>query len=287
MRGIRIGLAGANTIEPSQMRAPEFFSANMKTLCRPILRGNAIMKKVWLPIRFLIIATAAVGLCGAVQAPEGNRSAAGPDPAASENSPIKTAEMITPFQKRTPRYKIAPADSFDVSFELSPEFNQTVTVQPDGFITLRGIGELHAAGQTVPELTETLRHSYTKILNDPLISVVLKDFEKPYFIADGQVGKPGKYELRGETTVTQAVAMAGGFLESSKHSQVLLFRRIDDQWTEAKILNVKKMEKSGNLSEDLFLHPGDMLFVPKNTMSKIQKFIPSSSIGGFVPLKVP
>jgi polysaccharide export outer membrane protein len=268
------------------MLAPSAFQPTAKTCCWLILRGNAIMKKVWLPIRFLIIAMAAASLCGAMPAQEGNTSAAGPDPAASGNSP-KTAETIMPFQKRTPRYKIAPADSFDVSFELSPEFNQTVTVQPDGFITLRGIGELHAAGQTVPELTETLRHSYTKILNDPLISVVLKDFERPYFVADGQVGKPGKYELRGETTVTQAVAMAGGFLESSKHSQVLLFRRIDDQWTEAKILNVKKMEKSGNLSEDLFLHPGDMLFVPKNTMSKIQKFIPSSSIGGFVPLKVP
>jgi polysaccharide export outer membrane protein len=118
-----------------------------------------------------------------------------------------------------------------------------------------------------------------------MISVLLKDFEKPYFVADGQVGKPGKYELRGQTTITQAIAVAGGFTEASKHSQVLLFRRVDDQWTEAKIINVKKMEKSGSLKEDPFLHPGDMLFVPKNTMSKIQKFIPTGSVGAFVPLR--
>src|ERR1700751_4585011 len=93
------------------------------------------------------------------------------------------------FQTRYPRYKLRPGDAFEISFELSPEFNQSVTVQPDGFITLRGIGDVHVAEQDVPQLTATLRTAYSKILHDPLISIVLKDFEKPYFIADGQVGR--------------------------------------------------------------------------------------------------
>lgn len=186
------------------------------------------------------------------------------------------------FQTRTPRYKIAPGDAFDLSFELSPEFNQTgVAVQPDGYVTLRGIGDLKVQGQTVPELTKTLRTAYSKILNDPILTVILKDFEKPYFVADGQVGKPGKYDLRGDVTLTQAIAIAGGFTDASRHSQVLLFRRVSDQWMEAKVINVKKMEKEGNLKEDPLLHPGDMLFVPKNTMSKIDKFFPSASMGTF------
>jgi len=149
----------------------------------------------------------------------------------------------------------------------------------------RGIGAMHVASKKVPELSETLGQAFGKILNDPQISVILKDFEKPYFVADGQVGKPGKYELRGETTVTQAIAEAGGFTEASKHSQVVLFRRVDDHWTEARILNLKKMEKSRNLTEDALLHPGDMLFVPKNTFSKIQKFIPNASVGSFIPIQ--
>ena len=200
------------------------------------------------------------------------------------NAPVATpaAASDPQFQSRTSRYKIAPGDTFDVSFELSPEFNQTaVAVQPDGFVTLRSIGDIKVQGQTVPELTQTLRAAYSKILNDPLISVSLKDFEKPYFIADGQLGKPGKYDLRGDITLTQAVAIAGGFTDASKHSQVLLFRRVSDQWMEAKIINVKAMEKAGNLKEDPLLHPGDMLFVPKNTMSKIDKFFPSASMGTF------
>jgi polysaccharide export outer membrane protein len=169
-----------------------------------------------------------------------------------------------------------------VNFDLSPEFNQSVTVQPDGFVTMRGLGDLQVQDQTVPQLTETLRTAYGKILHDPIISVLLKDFEKPYFIADGQVGKPGKYDLRGDTTLTQAIAIAGGFTDASKHSQVLLFRRVSDQWTEAKIINVKKMEKEGILNEDPFLHPGDMLFVPKNTLSKISKYIPNANMGTYV-----
>ena len=206
--------------------------------------------------------------------------------AVSDAIPAKSASTgDAQFQSRASRYKIAPGDSFDLNFELSPEFNQTgVAVQPEGFVTLRGIGDIQVKGQTVPELTQTLRTAYGKILNDPIISVSLKDFEKPYFVADGQVGKPGKYDLRGEVTLTQAIAIAGGFTDASRHSQVLLFRRVSDQWMEAKIINVKKMEKAGNLKEDPTLHPGDMLFVPKNTMSKIDKFFPSASMGTFFPI---
>jgi polysaccharide biosynthesis/export protein len=193
----------------------------------------------------------------------------------------KPADSVDSFHERYPRYKLRSGDVFDISFELSPEFNQTVSVQPDGFITLRGVGDVHIAGETVPELTTTLRGAYAKILHDPLISITLKDFEKPYFIADGQVGKPGKYELRGDTTLTEAIAMAGGFQDSAKHSQVLLFRRVSDQWTSAQLINVKKMESEKNLKEDPLLHPGDMVFVPKNRISKIKPFLPTSSVGSF------
>lgn len=196
-------------------------------------------------------------------------------------NPVSTTDKS--FADRYPRYKLQPGDSFDVAFELSPEFNQTVTVQPDGFITLRGIGEVQVKGETVPELTATLRSSYSKILNDPLINVVLKDFEKPYFIADGQVAKPGKYDLRGDTTLTQAIAMAGGFLDTAKHSRVVLYRKAPDGWYAAEVIDVKKMEKQANLHEDRQLHPGDMLFVPKNSFSKVRAFVPVPNVGAFHP----
>lgn len=207
-----------------------------------------------------------------------------PKPADTPKSTTSSPE----FKDRSPRYRIEPGDTFDVTFDLSPEFNQTaVAVQPDGFVTLRSVGDIKVAGQTVPELTQTLKTAYSKILNDPIISVVLKDFEKPYFVAGGQVAKPGKYEMHGDVTVAQAIEIAGGFQSSAKHSKVYLFRRVDDQWTEAKLINVKAMEKKGDLREDAFLHPGDMVFVPKNTYSKIDRFIPNLSMGTYLPIQVP
>jgi polysaccharide export outer membrane protein len=237
-------------------------------------------------VGLLLVMAAATSVCLA----QGNSkvssqlpaSAAGPETKAVMSENAGNASVGSSFNQRYARYKLEFGDQFDVSFELSPEFNQTVTVQPDGYITLRGAGDVRVVGQTVPQLTETLKQAYGKILKDPVISVVLKDFEKPYFIADGQVGKPGKYELRGETTLTQGIAIAGGFNDAAKHSQVLLFRRVDSDWVSAKIINVKEMEKKGDLHEDPYLHPGDMLFVPKNRLSKIKPFLPTASMGTFL-----
>jgi len=183
------------------------------------------------------------------------------------------------FSERYPRYKVSTSDTFDMIFEYTPEWNQTVVVQPDGYITARGIGDVYVNGLTVQQVQDKLQESYNKILNKPSISINMRDFQKPYFIADGMVNRPGKYELRGDTTAVQALAMAGGFnSQYAKHSKVVLFRRIDDTWVETKTLDVKSMEKSGNLSEDVHLRPGDMLFVPKNAASKFQQWIPIYSV---------
>jgi polysaccharide export outer membrane protein len=186
------------------------------------------------------------------------------------------------LQRRNPRYRLCRGDILELDFPFTPEFNQTPTVQPDGYITLRGVGDLHVEGQTVPEVTQALRTAYGKILRDPVVTIALKDFDKPYFIVSGQVEHPGKYDLRGETTVTQALAIAGGFNDNARHSQVLLFRQASDDWVEVKKLNLKQMLRARNLREDLHLQPGDMLFVPKSTVSKIKPWIPYPSLGMYL-----
>ena len=185
------------------------------------------------------------------------------------------------LQIRNPRYRLRKGDTFDLDFALSPEFNQTVAVQPDGYVSLKGVGSVFVEGQTVPELTETVKTAYAKTLHDPVIAIALKNFEMPYFIASGQVAKPGKYDLRSDLTVTEAVAIAGGFTDKSKHSQVVLFRPVSGGGYEAKLLNVKKLLATRNLSEDAHLQPGDMLYVPQNALSKIRPFLPTSSMGAY------
>jgi polysaccharide biosynthesis/export protein len=193
-----------------------------------------------------------------------------------------SGDSVVSLQERYPRYRLRKGDSFDLDMEFSPEFNQTVVVQPDGYITLKGVGSLHAEGQTIPELTDTIKAAYSKILHDPVIAISPKDFEKPYFIAAGQVEKPGKYEIRSDLTITEAVALAGGFTEKAKHSQVVLFRPVAQGGYQAKLVNVKQLLKTRNLSEDLQVEPGDLVYVPQNQLSKMRPFLPTSSLGAFL-----
>lgn len=182
---------------------------------------------------------------------------------------------------RHPQYRLRTSDVVEIKFTFSPEFDQTVTVLPDGFLALKAAGDVFAEGLTVVELKDLVRQAYAPTLRDPEVSIILKDFERPFFIAGGQVGRPGKYELRSPTTVAQAIAVAGGFTEQSRHSQVVVFRTVTAGVVEAHVLNVKAMLASRNLEEDFELKPGDMLFVPQNRISKIRKFLPVSSLSTF------
>jgi len=188
------------------------------------------------------------------------------------------------LQSRNPRYRLCASDVIALTFPLTPEYDQTVSVQPDGFITLAGAGDVHVQGLTTQESVPAIQAAYASILHNSIVTIELKDFNKPYFIVSGQVFKPGKFDLRGYTTATEAVALAGGFEDSAKHSQVLLFRRVNDSWTEVKILNLKHILQGHNVSEDPEIRPGDMLFVPQNTISKVKKFIPNYGMGAYATM---
>lgn len=184
--------------------------------------------------------------------------------------------------ERRPLYRLCTIDVVDVSFTLSPEFNQTLTVQPDGYVALKDADMVYAQGLTLEEFSKAVREAYRGYLHDPQVAVALKEFEHPYFIAGGEVGKPGKYELRSDTTVAEAVEIAGGFTQQAKHSQVVLFRRVNDEVMEARLINLKKMLKDKNLGEDPHLRPGDFVFVPQNAISKIARFLTKPSMSMYM-----
>ena len=158
--------------------------------------------------------------------------------------------------ERHPLYRLSKSDTVDVNFTFSPDFNQTLTVQPDGFVALKGAGTLLAEGLTIPQMQQAIAYAYRGFLHQPEVTVTLKDFDKPYFLASGEVARPGKYELRGDLTVNEAVAIAGGFTQQARHSQVVLFRRISAYVAESHVIDVKKMLNSHDLREDLHLQPG-------------------------------
>lgn len=181
------------------------------------------------------------------------------------------------LERQPERYRLQQGDLIELNFPFTPEFNQTVTVQPDGFVNLRGIGDVHVESKTVPDMTAMLQQEYSSILKDPVITVVLKEFEKPYFMVNGQVASPGKYDMKGRLSLSQAVAMAGGFSGDARHSEVLIFRRVSGDWVEVKKIDLKKMLK-GNTKEDVELRAGDMVYVPKKRLASLKPLMPVAAL---------
>lgn len=184
--------------------------------------------------------------------------------------------------ERHPLYRLRRSDVVEISFTVAPEFNQSLTVQPDGYVLLKDAGMVQAEGLNLNEFRAAVEKAYEGYLHDPEVAVALKDFERPYYIVGGQVGRPGKYELRSDVTVSEAVQIAGGLTTQAKHSQVVLFRRVNDELVETRLLNLKQMLKQHQLKEDARLEPGDMIFVPQNTISKIDRFITRPSMSMYM-----
>jgi polysaccharide export outer membrane protein len=190
----------------------------------------------------------------------------------SSNSPADQPDL----QRRNPRYRVTASDTLSITFPLSQEFDQsTVQVQPDGYINLIGTKSVYVQGQTVPEIIETLRKAYAGILQDPIINVDLVDFQKPYFLVSGQVGKPGQYDLRHDTTVSEAITIAGGLSPTAK-TQVFLYHRVSSNWVEVKELKLNDILHGKNANEDAQLSNGDMIFVPEKFITNFRKYVPYS-----------
>ncbi len=195
-----------------------------------------------------------------------------PDPAAAM-APQPSDSDRTVLERRNPRYHVLRDDVMLISFPLSPELVQTVTVQPDGYISLQSAGSLYVMGLTVPEVADAVKKAYASILHEPIVTIDLIDFQRPYFIVSGQVNKPGQFDLRYDITVAEGVAVAGGFAPTAK-TQVFLFHRVSSDWVEVKKLNLKDILNGKNVNEDAHLAPGDMIFVPEKAITKFRKYVP-------------
>ena len=167
------------------------------------------------------------------------------------------------------RYRITPGDVLEFTFPFVPELNQTVTVQPDGYVTLKEISDIRVQGRTLVQLRTDVRAAYEAFVLNPVFTVALKEFDAPAFIANGAVAKPGRYELRGPMTLTQALALAGGTSWGADTAHVALYRRYSRDAVEVKQVNVQRMLAKKDLSEDPLLQPGDMIVVPNGILGKL------------------
>jgi protein involved in polysaccharide export with SLBB domain len=180
---------------------------------------------------------------------------------------------------RNQPYRLQPSDVIDVEYVFTPEYNQVVTVEPDGTVRLKLIGSVSVAGLSLDQATAAITAKAAVPLNAPQITLTLKEYVKPHFTVSGEVARPGIYDIHGEVTVLQALAISGGVKDTSKESRVLLVRKINSDVAEVKVVDTKFLSSAKGVREDFALRPDDMLIVPKNRLGKIEPYIRVASMG--------
>lgn len=186
------------------------------------------------------------------------------------------------------RYTLHAGDVFSTNYRYTPEFNQTITIQPDGYVTLDIVGDMKAAGLTLDQLHDEIVAKASSRLNKPVLSITLKDFEHPFIVVAGEVQRPGKIALREDTTALQAIMLAGGFTSGARDTRVILFRRINQQEAEVRELNLHDIRKTSDLERDTELESGDMLLVTRNKMEHFSRFMKAANLGlYFDPTTIP
>ena len=181
-------------------------------------------------------------------------------------------------------YRLAVGDSFEVKYRYTPEYDQTVAVQPDGHVSLLLLGNIAVGGLTVDEVRARITAEAAKRLREPEVAIDLKDFEKPHFTVVGEVEKPGRYELRGRMTAVDGLAIAGGFKLTAKHTQIVLIHRVSDTVGETTLIDYKKLEHAKPGQELIALRDGDILVVPQSKFSKLERFVKIGNIGAYYPI---
>jgi polysaccharide export outer membrane protein len=221
----------------------------------------------------LILVAGVTAGVAAPQAPEAGQAAA-PDLQA------RAAVAGERFAEREQRYRIQPGDVLAFQFRFTPEFDQTLKVQPDGYVSLSGIDDLKVGGLNVGQVRDAVVRACSQQLRQPVVDVVLKEFSLPAYVVGGEVLSPGRFELKGDVMLSEAIQVAGGFNSNAHLEQVLLFRRSSEGWMESRQIDFKKLIKSG-LNEDIRLRPGDMIFIPRSKMGNVKRFMEAARVGLF------
>ena len=170
-----------------------------------------------------------------------------------------------------PPYRFYPGDEIEVALPSAPELNKTVTVQPDGRISLPLIPAVMAADRTVPELQGSLSQAYASLLLRPAVDVTPKAAPLKVFVG-GEVGNPGIFDMAGDADALRAVIQAGDFKVTAARDEVIILRRGPDG--RGMMRTVKLGKGLRNPSADLApLRRFDIVYVPRSGVANAALFI--------------
>jgi len=158
-----------------------------------------------------------------------------------------------------PDYRIAPMDTLTVNVYRVQDLSGDYIVDLRGNISMPLVGDVAAAGKTPEQLSQLLKQQYSaKYLQDPDISIAIKESAARNVTVDGAVAKAGAYPVIGPMTLIQAVALAGGTTDSANPHRVAVFRTIQGQ-RQAAAFDLASI-RHGEMP-DPAIYPGDIVVV--------------------------
>ena len=199
------------------------------------------------------------GQSAAPRPPTAGRTAApGPD-AATGLGPTPMTGAVAPM---TSDYVIGPGDVLQITVWKNDTLSRTLPVRPDGKISMPLLHDVQAAGLTAMQLRDKIATALGEFMPNPEVAVSVNDVRSLRVSILGEVAKPGVLELRGQTTILEAIAMAGGFKDFASPSKITIIRIDEGGKTKRIRFNYNKAVGNGSDEENLVLRSGDVVVVP-------------------------
>lgn len=177
------------------------------------------------------------------------------------NVPSGSIAVTTPhIPGGSSQYALGAADIIHVSVWKSPDLSQTVTVGPDGFVSLPLLGELHVAGLTTNQLAQDLSSKLSSFVVSAQVTVSVVEIHSRLVFVTGQVGKPGAYSLIAPITVLQLIAQAGGLTTYANRKSILILRTENAKLQRLRFNYTSALR--GDMKQDINLQPGDTVIIP-------------------------
>jgi polysaccharide biosynthesis/export protein len=148
-----------------------------------------------------------------------------------------------------------------IVFWRDADMSGDVTVRPDGNITLPLIRDIKAAGLRPDELREAITKAASKLIEDPNVTVVVRQINSRNVFITGNVARPGPYPVSGQMTVLQLIAVSGGLTEFANGKKISIMR-VDAGKTSTIRFNYNEVTDGKKLEQNVVLKPGDTVVVP-------------------------
>lgn len=157
-------------------------------------------------------------------------------------------------------YKLGPEDQLRISVWDNKELTLELVVRPDGKISMPLIQDVVAEGLTATQLASSIKQKLSAYIVNPEVSVIVLQVNAPKYYLMGYVARPGTYPLRGDVSVLQALALAGGFTQFASPRSIKLIRNNSGKQEIQKINYYNLIDDGGR--GNYLLKPGDTIVVP-------------------------